>query len=72
MERFKKHILYQEDIHNILSSIDTEEFSGKTFLVSGATGMVGVMLIDVLMKIPLTKVIAVSRNKEREQVRLGE
>lgn len=72
MKNFKKHILYQEDIHNILNTIDTDELSGKTFLVTGATGMVGVMLIDVLMKIPLTKVIAVGRNKERAQVRLGE
>lgn len=41
MEKFKNNVLYQEDIHNILSSIDTEEFSGKTFLVTGSTGMVG-------------------------------
>ena len=72
MNNFKKHILYQEDILNILSAIDTEELSGKTFLVTGATGMVGVMLIDVLMKLPHTKVIAVGRSKDRAQARLGE
>lgn len=72
MEKFKNNVLYQEDIHNILSSIDIEEFSGKTFLVTGATGMVGVMLIDVLMKLPHTKVIAVGRSKAKAQNRLGE
>lgn len=72
MRNFKKHILYQEDVHNILNTIDTDELSDKTFLVTGATGMVGVMLIDVLMKLPHTKVIAVGRSKAKAQNRLGE
>ncbi len=72
MRNFKKHILYQEDVHNILNTIDTDELSGKTFLVTGATGMVVVMLIDVLMKLPHTKVIAVGRSKAKAQNRLGE
>lgn len=72
MEKIKKHILYQEDIQNILSSVETDKFEGKSFLITGATGMVGVMLIDVLMSIENAKVYAVGRSKEKAKTRLGE
>lgn len=72
MEKIKKHIFYQEDIQNILSSIETEKFEGKSFLITGATGMVGVMLIDALMSIKDAKVYAVGRSKDRAKTRLGE
>lgn len=72
MDKIKKQILYQEDIQNILSSIETDKFKGKSFLITGATGMVGVMLIDVLMNIKNAKVYAVGRSKEKAKSRLGE
>lgn len=72
MEFFKKHILYREDITNVLSAIDTKILEGKSFLITGATGMLGVMLIDVLMHIKDTKVFAVGRSKIKAEKRLGE
>lgn len=68
----KRHPLYQEDLKNILSVKNIEQIRGKSFLITGATGMVGVMLIDALMAIGDVKVYAVGRNKEKCQARLGE
>lgn len=68
----KRHPLYQEDIKNIMSIKGIEGLHGKSFLITGATGMVGVMLIDVLMSMKDVKVIAVGRSKEKAQNRLGE
>lgn len=68
----KKNILYQEDIKNILSIRDIENLRGKSFLITGATGMVGVMLIDALMALGDVKVYAVGRSREKAQERLGE
>ena len=68
----KKHPLYQEDIRNILSLVDSDRLKGKSFLITGATGMVGVMLIDVLMSIDGVMVYAVGRNKAKAQTRLGD
>lgn len=72
MEKIKKHILYQEDIQNILSAIEIEKIKGKSFLITGATGMVGVLLIDALMNIKDAKVYAVGRSREKAKTRLGE
>ncbi len=72
MKLNKKHPLYQEDIRNILSLIDSDRLKGKSFLITGATGMVGVMLIDVLMSIDSVMVYAVGRNKAKAQKRLGD
>lgn len=40
-------------------------FSGKTILVTGATGLIGSNLIDTLMKIEGVKVIALSLTEEK-------
>lgn len=72
MKLNKKHPLYQEDIQNILSVTDIDNLRGKSFLITGATGMVGVMLIDALMKLRDVTVYAVGRNKEKAITRLGE
>lgn len=68
----KQHSLYQEDLNNILSIKNIDILHGKSFLITGATGMVGVMLIDALMKFGDVKVIAVGRSEEKARLRLGE
>lgn len=72
MKLNKKHPLYQEDIKNILKVRDIYALNGKSFLITGATGMVGVMLIDVLMALDNVTVYAVGRNKDKAKSRLGE
>lgn len=68
----KQNPLYVEDLNNILSIKDIDQLKGKSFLITGATGMVGVMLIDALMRIDQVKVYAVGRNAEKAKARLGE
>ena len=68
----KEHPLYQEDIKNILSIDGIGALHGKRFLITGATGMVGVMLIDALMALGDVTVYAVGRNEEKARQRLGE
>lgn len=68
----KKHPLYQEDIDRVLSIKGLEIFKGKRFLITGATGLIGVHLIDVLMHLGQVRVIAVGRNEDNARKRLGE
>ena len=72
MKLNKNHPLYQEDLSYILSVNGIEQLHGKSFLITGATGMVGVMLIDALMSMKDITVYAVGRNKEKARLRLGE
>lgn len=68
----KEHELYKEDIRRLLSAEGINALHEKTFLITGATGMVGTMLIDALMSLGDVKVYAVGRNKEKAAERLGE
>lgn len=72
----KSHNLYIEDLQTISDSIGFDNFNGKSFLVTGATGLIGVCLIDALMLAnkngACITVYAVGRNKEKAAVRLGE
>ena len=68
----KQHPFYQEDINYVLSTRGIETLRGKRVLITGATGLIGVHMIDVLMRLGDVKVIAVGRNKEKAKVRLGE
>lgn len=68
----KKHPLYQEDLNNILSIEGIKQLHNKKFLITGATGMVGVMLIDALMLLHNVTVYAVGRNKNKALSRLGD
>lgn len=73
--------LYWEAISNLLKEkLPWQRLTGKTLLLTGATGMVGVCLIDIFMKWndkqasenqKGVKVIALSRNEERAKERLN-
>lgn len=72
----KQHLLYQEDLKNVLSVPGIESLRGKKFLITGATGLIGVFLIDALMKYNQDgadiTIYAVGRSKEKAIERLGE
>lgn len=68
----KNHPLYIEDIRNVLNVKGIERLQGKRILITGATGLLGVHLIDALMTLGKVSVIAVGRNRERAAERLGE
>lgn len=68
----KNHRLYQADLRAIHAVSGMEALRGKTFLITGATGMIGSHLIDALMSFGDINVIAVGRSKERAAERLGE
>lgn len=72
MKLNKHHPLYQEDLDNILSLEGIGKLRGKSFLITGATGMLGLMLVDALMKLGGVKVYAVGHNAEKAKIRLGE
>lgn len=67
----KENALYQQDLANIISMPGIETLHGKTFLITGATGMVGTHLIDALMLLGDVKVYAVGRDKNRATESLG-
>lgn len=68
----KNHERYCEDINNILSVEGIDQLNEKSILITGATGLIGVHLIDVLMRMGTVKVYAVGRSKSRAKLRLGE
>lgn len=68
----KKHPLYIEDINNVLKVVGIENLKGKSILVTGATGLLGVHLIDALMALDGVSVFAVGRDKKKTEKRLGE
>ena len=68
----KQHPFYQADIDYVLSIKGIDALKGKRVLITGATGLIGVHLIDVLMRLGQVRVIAVGRNKEKARERLGE
>lgn len=72
MKLNKNNPLYKEDIKNVLSVKGIEQLKFKSVLITGATGLIGVHLIDALMAIGEVKIYAVGRNKEKAKVRLGE
>ena len=72
----KLHSLYQEDLRNILDIPEIEKLKGKSFLITGATGLIGVCMIDALMKYncqgAAIQIYAVGRSWGKAKSRLGE
>ncbi len=73
----KNNPLYKEDLENIISLEGIGRLYGKSVLITGASGLIGVCLIDALMLLDSKynagiKVYAVGRSKEKAASRLGE
>ena len=66
---------YQEDLNYIISSIDAEPLREKSILVTGATGLIGTLIIDSLFALNTKgfdiRIYALGRSKERASDRLG-
>lgn len=68
----KKHPLYCRDIANVLKVDGLWRLRNKSILITGASGLIGVHLIDALMQLGGVRVLAVGRSKEKAGERLGE
>lgn len=72
------HELYKKDIASAShTEIDWNRFSDKTVLLTGATGMIASVLIDILMERneyenQRTRIIAVSRNEQKARERFAQ
>ena len=77
MRLYKRHPLYLEDLDYVLSTRGIGQLRGKSFLITGATGMIGTCLIDALMRYNEVSdahitVFAVGRNESKALARLGD
>lgn len=69
------NMLYQEDIENTASCVlPWDRLQDKSILISGATGMIGSFLVDVLMKKNIQnnlncKIYVLGRNEEKAEKR---
>lgn len=76
IEMNKYHQLYQEDLNYILGIPGIEDLKGKIFLITGASGLIGVCLIDALMRFneqgANISIYAIGRSKEKAAKRLGD
>lgn len=72
----KQHPLYQEDLDRILQTNGIDSLKGMRFLITGATGLIGVCLIDALMRYNRQgadiDVYALGRSREKAASRLGD
>ena len=71
----KQHPLYQEDLKRIAETEGISSLYGKSFLITGATGLLGVCLIDTLMHLNAKgadiSIYALGRSRDKAIMRLG-
>lgn len=72
MKLNKNNPLYREDLQYVISTKGADRLKGKTVLITGATGLIGLQLIDSLMLAGDIRVIAIGRSREKAADRLGE
>lgn len=72
MKANKNHPLYLEDLQYVISTKGSDRLKGKTVLITGATGLIGLQLVDSLMLAGDIRVIATGRSREKAANRLGE
>lgn len=72
--RIKNMKTYKEDLQLLLKQdIPWEKLSGKRVMISGATGMIGKCIIDLLMLKNISiSIVALSRNEKRAKERFEE
>ena len=72
----KKHPLYQEDLKRIAETDGISSLYGKSFLITGATGLLGVCLIDTLMHLnekgANISIYALGRSRDKAVTRFGD
>jgi nucleoside-diphosphate-sugar epimerase len=67
----KERTVYGEQIREAAATVDAA-FDGRTVLITGATGMIGVCLIDTLLQSGRpARIIAAGRDRERAKARLS-
>ena len=72
----KSSVLREDLLHIIHSESDWEIFRNRTFFITGATGLIGSFLVDVIMEKNKTeglncRIYALTRNTERAKVRFS-
>lgn len=71
----RNHPLYIQDLENILQTKNIGLLKGKSILITGATGLLGVCLIDALMRLNEQEgnvmIYAVGRSRDKAYDRLG-
>ena len=72
MKANKNHPLYLEDLQYVISTKGSDRLKGKTVLITGATGLIGLQLVDSLMLAGDIRVIATGRSRDKAANRLGE
>lgn len=75
MKLNRNHPLYVQDLDHILQTKNLALLNGKSILITGATGLIGVCLIDALMRWNEqggdVMIYAVGRSKDKAYDRLG-